>query len=95
MAHSGAPSVVNANQPAPKKPTKPVRGEVRTFNDNEGNPSFEVEFKKDTVVIRKTGNADILRTIVPKYGNIRRVDGQMKDVADQTLWYLFNLQDDV
>lgn len=93
MAHSGAPSVVQPQQTAQQKPKRPKDGDVKEFFDHEGQPSFVVKFKGDKVIIEKTGEADVLRTIVPKYGNIRKIDGQLKQAADDALWYLFNLTD--
>lgn len=79
-------------QPQAQKPKKPVVGETRKYSDHEGGPSFEVKFKSDTeVVIKRTGEPNILRQIVNKYGNIRMVDGHMKKTADDLLWFLFDL----
>lgn len=93
MSHSGAPSAVISPQPQAPAPKKPTTDETRTFTNNEGEPSFEVTFKKNAVVIKRVGEPNILRTINQKYGNIRTVDGQMKQVADDIIWHLFNLTD--
>lgn len=94
MAHSGAPSVVTTPQPVAKKADKPKRDDIQTFSGADAEPAFTVRFKSDdTVVIQRIGEANVLREIVPKYGNIRKIDGQMKQAADAILWYLFNLTD--
>lgn len=95
MAHpSGAPSVVTANKPMPDKAKRPEIGETKSFPAADGSPAFEVTFKsKNIVEIKRVGDPDIFRKIVPKYGNVRQVDGQMHTAADLALWFLFNLTD--
>lgn len=70
---------------------KPVAGETKIYHDLQGEPSFKVTFKDKKIIIERVGEANITREIVPKYGNIRKVDGQMHQAADDALWYLFNL----
>lgn len=94
MAHSGASSVVSQQQPVAKKAERPKQDDMHTFSGADGEPAFTVRFKeKNTVEIKRVGEPDVFRTIVPKYGNIRKVDGQMKQAAEEILWYLFNLTD--
>lgn len=94
MAHSGAPSAVNIPPTAPEKAKKPLVGEIKVFHDHNGSPAFEVKFKDSkTVEIKRVGDADITRKIVPKYGNIRATEGHLKQAADLAAWFLFNLTD--
>ena len=90
-------SVVNAPQPVAMKKPAPVNGEIRTFMGGDGYTAFTVTFKENSVVIEKAADAvpDINRTIVPKYGNIRLIEGQMHQTADLLLEYLFNIKEGV
>ena len=96
MGHSGAPTVVTAQQPVAAKPKKPIVGEVRQFESQTGEPAFFVKFKKNGIEITVDPEVqpDITRTIVPKYGNVRKIEGQMHQVADLALWHLFNITED-
>ena len=97
MSHSGAPTVVNAMQAQPMKKPAPVDGEVREFIGGDGNVAFMLKFKGGTITIVKAPDAvpDINRTIVPKYGNVRLIEGQMHQVADLALEYLFKIKEGV
>lgn len=77
-----------------QKPIKPKVGDVKTFPGMDGETAFEVRFKKDDVVeIRRLGEPNVLRQIMNKYGNIRTVDGQLKQTADLIAWFLYDLTD--
>lgn len=95
MAHSGATTVVSAIQAATPQKPKPVIGETRDFLGGDGHSAFSVAFKDGSIVITKLpeGVPDVSRTIVPKYGNVRLVEGQMHQVADLALEFLFNIKD--
>ena len=78
----------------PKK-APPISGEVREFLGLNGEAAFSVLFKDGDILIKRAKDAvpDINRTIVPKYGNIRLIEGQMHQVADLALEYLFKIKE--
>ena len=94
MGNTVAPAVVQSQQSAGMKLPKPISGETRQYLGADGKVALTVKFDGKNITITKWHEPDVTRTIVPKYGNIRKVEGDIHTIADLALEYLFGLRSD-